>query len=81
MLEKAIKKIRIIIFKIYLRLLRMEHYGQLPNKVLRYEKLYDRATSGWYDIDAKAMSYGSVELEVGRFYYAFVQMVQPKIVL
>lgn len=82
MIRKILKKIRKIAFNAYIRFLKQRgSYGQLPIKLFNYEKLYDKRTGGWYDADTKGICYGSVELEVGRFYYAFVQLLQPKMVL
>lgn len=62
-------------------------YGQLPKKVLNFEKFYDDKTGGWYQpqewtsISYDFRDYGSVELEVGRLWYAFVRLTKPKMVL
>jgi predicted O-methyltransferase YrrM len=62
-------------------------YGALPNKVATYEELYDYNTGGWYKVDAQSLlnstdqETASVELEVGRFWYAFVRLTKPKNVL
>ena len=81
MIGKIIRKIKKLAFQADIRFLRRVTYGQLPLKLLNYEKLYDKKTGGWYDIEANDIIYGSVEFEVGRFYYAFFQMLQPKMVL
>ena len=51
-------------------------YGNLniPNLVRRYEQFYDHATGGYYGLDNKP-NYANVEVEVGRFYYSFINMV------
>jgi predicted O-methyltransferase YrrM len=54
----------------------------VPDKVLRYESLYDRTTGGYrVDPSAPAPDYGSVEVEVGRLWYALVMMLRPHRVL
>ncbi len=57
-------------------------YGWEPTPVLGYETLYDWNTGGWHTPDsADQYDYASVELEVGRFFYAFVLLTQPKTIL
>ncbi|MGH2414328.1 MAG: O-methyltransferase, partial [Microcystaceae cyanobacterium] len=82
MIRQIVRNIRKYAFNTYVAFLKKRgSYGKLPVRLLNYEKLYDKRTGGWYDINLKGITYGSVELEVGRFYYAFVQMTQPKLVL
>ncbi|GAA6615454.1 class I SAM-dependent methyltransferase [Scytonema sp. NUACC26] len=82
MIEKIFTKIQKLAFNTYVYFLKKRaSYGQLPIQLVNYEKLYDKKTGGWYNFYTKGPSFGSVELEVGRFYYAFVQMLQPKMVL
>jgi len=58
-------------------------YGALPSKVATYEELYDYNTGGWYKagVDSTDQETASVELEVGRFWHAFVRLVRSKSVL
>ena len=52
---------------------------KITSRLESFEKSYDKSSGGW-KIDGK-LSYGSVELEVGRLIYALVLVHQPKIVL
>jgi predicted O-methyltransferase YrrM len=57
-------------------------YGNMPLSLLNYESLYRWETGGWHNPYAQdQLDYASVELEVGRFFYAFVLLTQPKTVL
>jgi predicted O-methyltransferase YrrM len=57
-------------------------YGNMPLPVLNYETLYRWDTGGWHNPNAdNKLDYASVELEVGRFFYAFVLLTQPKMIL
>ncbi len=57
-------------------------YGNMPSPLLNYETLYRRDTGGWHNPNAdQQLDYASVELEVGRFFYAFVLLTQPKTIL
>lgn len=51
--------------------------------VRRYEQLYDEEKGGWNltNGDDGTLDYASVEMEVGRFYYAFINLVGAKYVL
>jgi len=82
MIRTFLRNLKKLAFNAYVILVKKRgNYGQLPTKLFNYEKLYDKRTGGWYEIELKGISYGSVELEVGRFYYALVQMLQPRMVL
>lgn len=57
-------------------------YGWLPYSLLNYETSYNWESGGWYNPQKEyKMDYASVELEVGRFFYAFVLLTQPKTIL
>lgn len=57
-------------------------YGSMPSSLLNYETLYRWDTGGWYNPNAdQELDYASVELEVGRFFYAFALLTQPKTIL
>lgn len=57
-------------------------YGSMPSSILNYESLYRWDTGGWYNPNARnKLDFASVELEVGRFFYAFVLLTQPKTIL
>ncbi len=57
-------------------------YGNMPESLLKYESLYKWDTGGWYNPNAdNQLDYASVELEVGRFFYAFVLLTQPRNIL
>lgn len=58
-------------------------YGSMPLSILNYESLYRWDTGGWYNpaVVDNQLDYASVELEVGRFFYAFVLLTQPKTIL
>lgn len=58
-------------------------YGIFPQKLRAYEQLYDQITGGWINpsVQTQQRDYGSVELEVGRFWYAFVRLTNPKMIL
>jgi predicted O-methyltransferase YrrM len=57
-------------------------YGNVPLSLLNYESLYKWDTGGWYNPNAdNQLDYASVELEVGRFFYAFVLLTQPRNIL
>jgi predicted O-methyltransferase YrrM len=60
-------------------------YGNqnIPQPALDYEQLYDPEFGGYReDSNNKAfITYGSVEVEVARFYYAFVNLVGAKYIL
>lgn len=56
----------------------------LPLKILNYEKLYDINTGGWFDddpINKEQISYGSIELEVGKTLYGLIRLLKPKLIL
>lgn len=59
------------------------NYGGMPLSILNYESLYRRDTGGWHNpaVVDNQLDYASVELEVGRFFYAFVLLAQPKTIL
>ncbi len=56
-------------------------YGLLPGPVRLYENLYDPASCGWRSGPSGAIEYGSVELEVGRLWYAITMLLRPSVVL
>lgn len=58
-------------------------YGSMPLSILNYESLYRWDTGGWYNpaVVDNQIDYASVELEVGRLFYAFVLLTQPKTIL
>lgn len=58
-------------------------YGSMPLSILNYESLYRWDTGGWHNpaVVDNQLDYASVELEVGRFFYAFVLLTQPKAIL
>ncbi len=59
-----------------------EAYGDMPSSLLKYESLYNWDTGGWHNPEADSqLDYASVELEVGRFFYAFVLLTQPRTIL
>ncbi|MEW6145498.1 MAG: class I SAM-dependent methyltransferase [Thermodesulfobacteriota bacterium] len=59
-----------------------DKYGKMPLPILNYESLYRWDTGGWHNPNAQdQLDYASVELEVGRFFYAFVLLTQPKTIL
>jgi predicted O-methyltransferase YrrM len=54
----------------------------IPQSVFDYEQFYDRQYGGYRDrSDKKKISYASVEVEVGRFLYSFVNMVGANYIL
>lgn len=53
----------------------------LPRRVRRYERLYERRTGLWYEGVRGRASTGSVELEVGRLWYALCMVLRPARVL
>lgn len=58
------------------------NYGNMPGTLLNYESLYKWDTGGWHNpIVDNQLDYASVELEVGRFFYAFVLLTQPRTIL
>jgi predicted O-methyltransferase YrrM len=58
-------------------------YGSMPLSILNYESLYRWDTGGWHNpaVVDNQLDYASVELEVGRFFYAFVLLTQPRNIL
>ena len=54
-------------------------YGNqnIPSQVIEFEQLYDEQYGGYRNIptDKNRITYASVEVEVGRFYYSFVNLV------
>jgi predicted O-methyltransferase YrrM len=57
-------------------------YGAFPPKLAKYEQCYQFQLGGWFDqLQPQTISYGSVELEVGRFYYSLVRLLQPHSIL
>jgi predicted O-methyltransferase YrrM len=55
------------------------NYGYLPDAIKEYERTYERSVGGWNENNA--VSYASVELEVGHLLHALVLLLQPTIVL
>lgn len=56
-------------------------YGHLPRKVRRYEALYDPRYGDWHDGPDGQVTHATVELEVGRLWYALVMLLRPSRVL
>ncbi len=56
-------------------------YGKLPWAVRDFESTYDPASGGYrVGLDGH-LGYASVELEVGRLWYALVRLLRPRVVL
>lgn len=57
-------------------------YGALPWSVREFESTYDPASGGYFvgALDRR-IGYASVELEVGRLWYALVRLLRPRTVL
>ena len=55
-------------------------FGHMPPQVLAYERRYHPPTGGYRESDGK-LSYGPVELEVGRLWYSMVLLNRPQLVL
>ncbi len=75
MIIKVFRKIKKLVFQANVKfLIPRGTYGQLPIKLLNYEKLYDKKTGGRYDIylititrsigDAKNFDFGSTSLKI-----------------
>lgn len=54
-------------------------YGLLHPALRAYEETYERSVGGWHENGA--ISFASVELEVGRLWHAMVLLLQPRLVL
>jgi len=56
--------------------------GQFPKALQQFEATYDHNTGGWSDSGSPTgISYGSIELEVGRALYGIVRLLQPSSIL
>jgi predicted O-methyltransferase YrrM len=55
----------------------------IPLQVIEFERLYDERYGGYRDnpADNDFITYASVEVEVGRFYYSFVNLVGANFIL
>ncbi len=53
----------------------------MPAKIRRFEKTYDPATGGYRGRLRSKPDFGSVEIEVGRLWYAMVMLLRPVRVL
>lgn len=61
--------------------LKSNGYGEIPQKIKIFENHYDRKAGTWISQDKPKFEYDSVEREVGRFWYSFVQLVRPRFIL
>jgi len=59
-------------------------YGVFPKQILDFEKTYDVESSKWRTsslLRGEKLTSATVELEVGRFWYAISMLFRPKVVL
>ncbi|WP_435018236.1 class I SAM-dependent methyltransferase [Tundrisphaera sp. TA3] len=55
------------------------NHSNIHPAILEYEETYERSLGGWREDGA--ISYASVELEVGRLWHALVLLLRPRMVL
>jgi len=56
--------------------------GSFPRSLQQFEATYDHRTGGWSDGSSQTgVSYGSIELEVGRVLYGIVRLLSPSRIL
>jgi predicted O-methyltransferase YrrM len=56
-------------------------YGRLPDRIEAYERTYDARFGDWREGPEGKLSHATVELEVGRLWYAMVALLRPTVVV